>query len=56
MLMNLDYQKNAEVFSAVVEGIPRVAELIMTFPPEKHRAALLGRAAKLSEDGENARL
>ena len=39
--MHLDYQKNAEVFSAVVEGIPRVVELIMTFPPEKHRAALL---------------
>ena len=39
--MDLNYQKNAEVFSAVVEGIPRVVELIMTFPPEKHRAALL---------------
>ena len=37
----MNYQKNAEVFSAVVEGIPRVVELIMTFPPEKHRAALL---------------
>jgi len=39
--MDLNYQKNAEVFSAVVEGIPRVVELITTFPPEKRRAALL---------------
>ena len=39
--MDLNYQKNTEVFSAVVEGIPRVVELITTLPPEKRRAALL---------------
>ena len=39
--MALDYQKNSEVFSAVVEGIPRVAELITTLPLGKHPAALL---------------
>jgi len=38
--MALNDQKNAEIFSAAVKGIPRVADLITTFPPEKHRAAL----------------
>jgi hypothetical protein len=35
------HQKNAEVFSAAVEGIPRVVELITNSPPDKRRAALL---------------
>jgi hypothetical protein len=39
--MDLDYQENAEVFSAVVEGIPRLVELMATLPPEKYRIALL---------------
>jgi hypothetical protein len=39
--MDLDDQKNAGIFSAAVEGIPRVVELITTSPPEKRRAALL---------------
>jgi len=39
--MDLDYQKNAEVFAAVVDGIPRLVELIATLPPEKYRVALL---------------
>ncbi len=38
--MALSYQKNEEVLSAVVEGIPEVAELIRGFPPEKHPAAI----------------
>ena len=39
--MDLDHQKNAEVFAAVVDGIPRLVELIATLPPEKYRVALL---------------
>ena len=39
--MDLDDQKNVGIFSAAVEGIPRVVELITNSPPEKRRAALL---------------
>ena len=38
--MALNYQKNEEIFSTVVEGIPEVVELITSFPPEKHPAAV----------------
>jgi hypothetical protein len=44
--MALDYQKPDEIFSAVVEGFPRVVELITTLPLEKRPAAL--RAAQQS--------
>jgi hypothetical protein len=39
--MVLNYQENAEAFSAAVEGIPRVVELITNLPGEKHPTALL---------------
>ena len=39
--MALNDQENAEFFSAVVEGIPKVVELITSLPREKHPAALL---------------
>jgi hypothetical protein len=35
------YQESAEPFSAAVEGIPRVVELITSLPREEHPAALL---------------
>jgi hypothetical protein len=38
--MALNDQKNAEIFSAAVKGIPRVVDLITTFPAAKRPAAL----------------
>jgi hypothetical protein len=39
--VTVNNQENAEAFSAAVEGIPRVVELITNLPREKQPAALL---------------
>jgi hypothetical protein len=52
--MALNYQKKEEVFSTVVEGIPEVVELITSFPPEKHPAAVAAAQQVYLETGERS--